>query len=70
MKLSDKLIGLRALWHFDNRWQLLISRALFPRDSLLVYRKGDVEFLVDHAAGDHNGTRLCIISDIYTRFLP
>ncbi len=70
MKLGNILAGLRALWHFDNRWQLIMSRMLFPRDSLLVYRKDQIEFLVDHAAGDHNGTRLCLISDIYTRFLP
>src|SRR5438552_1894676 len=70
MKLGNKLVGLRALWRFDNRWQLMINRTFFPRESLLTYKKGDIEFLVDHAAGDHNGTRLCLISDIYTRFLP
>lgn len=70
MKLDNKIEGLRALWQFDNRWQLILNRTFFPRDSLLVYRKGDLEFLVDHAAADHNGTRLCLVSDIYTRFLP
>ncbi len=66
---KNKIAGLRALWQFDNRWQLIISRTFFPRESLLTYKKDDLEFLVDHAAGDHNGTRLCLISDIYTRFL-
>ncbi len=70
MKLGNKLAGLRALWHFDNRWQLIVNRTLFPKETLLVYRKDDLEFLVDHAGSDHNGTRLCLISDIYTRFLP
>ena len=70
MKLKNKIDGLRAIWHFVNRWQLIINRTFFPEDSLLVYRKDGVEFLVDHAASDHNGTRLCLISDIYTRFLP
>ena len=69
MKLRDKLTGLRALWHFDNRWQLIADR-LFFKNPLSVYRKGPLEFLIDHDAGDHNGTRLCLISDIYTRFLP
>ena len=70
LKLSNKITGLRALWPFDNRWQLVFSRIFFPHESLLTYRKGDLAFLVDHAAGDHNGTRLCLITDIYTRFLP
>lgn len=70
INLRNKLIGLRALWPFDNRWQLIFERLFFPSAAVSVYRKGDVEFLIDHAAGDHNGTRLCIVSDIYTRFLP
>jgi FkbM family methyltransferase len=70
VKLRDKLIGLRALWKFDNRWQLIFDRLLFKKNSLLVYKLGDLEFLVDHDAGDHNGTRLCLITDIYSRFLP
>ncbi len=70
MNLRNKLIGLRALWPFDNRWQLIFERIFFVSTSLSVYRKGDLEFLIDHEAGDHNGTRLCLISDIYTRFLP
>lgn len=70
MSLRDKLTGIRALWHFDNRWQLLAERLFFKRSALSVYRLGELEFLIDHDAGDHNGTRLCLISDIYTRFLP
>lgn len=69
MNLRDKLTGVRALWHFDNRWQLIADRLIF-QNPLSVYRKGSLEFLIDHDAGDHNGTRLCLISDIYTRFLP
>ena len=70
MKFANKIQGLRGLWPFDNRWQLILSRILFPENSLLVYKKGDLEVLVDHAGCDQNGTRLCLISDIYTRFLP
>ena len=70
MNVHDKLTGLRALWYFDNRWQLIVNRLLFGDRGLMIYQKGNLEFLVDHDAGDHNGTRLCIISDIYKRFLP
>ncbi|MBV9659304.1 MAG: FkbM family methyltransferase [Verrucomicrobia bacterium] len=70
MNLRDKMSGIRALWHFDNRWQLILNRLLFPQIGLTVYKKGTVEILVDHNSGDHNGTRLCLVSDIYTRFLP
>jgi FkbM family methyltransferase len=70
MKLRDKLTGFRALWHFDNRWQLIFSRLFFNKSGLLVYKINNLEFLVDHDAGDHNATRLCLISDIYRRFLP
>ena len=70
INLRNKLIGLRALWPFTNRWQLIFERLFFPNTAVSLYRIGDIEFLIDHAAGDHNGTRLCLISDIYTRFLP
>lgn len=70
MNLRNKLSGFHALWQFDNRWQLIINRLFFSRDLALLYRRGSVEFLVDHAGGDSSGTRLCIVTDIYKRFLP
>ncbi len=70
MSVLNKFIGLRALWRFDNRWQLIFDRLIRPRADVAVYRLGEMEFLIDHDAGDHNGTRLCLISNIYTRFLP
>lgn len=70
MSFSDKISGIKAVWGFDNRWQLVANRLLFPRAGSLVYKTGEVEFLVDHNAGDASGTRLCIVSDLYKRFLP
>ena len=69
-RLRNAVAGLRGLWHFDNRLQLVLNRICFPANSLPIYRKNGTEFLVDHAAGEHNGTRLCPILDIYSRFLP
>ena len=66
----NKVTGVRALWRFDNRWQLISERLFSKNHGVSVYRLGETEFLIDHEAGDHNGTRLCIISDLYTRFLP
>jgi FkbM family methyltransferase len=68
--LEARLGGLRALWHFDNRWQLLCNRILFRRTGLTVYRLNGREMLVDHAAGDECGTRVCIVTRMYRRYLP
>lgn len=67
---KTKLSGLQALWQFDNRWQLIVNRLFFDRKSRLFYRIGNLDFLVDHGAGDTNGARLCVASTVYKRFLP
>ena len=69
MKLPNLIRGIRFLWPFDNHWNLIVSRIFFRKNALLVYRKNDLEILIDHAGQDHNGTRLCIVTDIYSRFL-
>jgi FkbM family methyltransferase len=65
-----RVAGLRAIWQFDNRWQLLLNRLLFRRTGLQVYRSNGCEILVDHAAGDECGTRLCLTSQMYKKYLP
>lgn len=59
MSISNKLHGLKSLWKFDNRYQLLISRLLFRSNSLNIYRLDGMEILVDHATGDESGTDCC-----------
>jgi FkbM family methyltransferase len=68
-RISAKIEGLRQVWAFDNRWQLLLSRVLFPRESLTVYRLGNLEILVDHAGGDANGAREVLTTPMYTEHL-
>ena len=68
--LAARLGGLRALWYFDNRWQLLWNRIVFRRTGLTVYRLNGREILVDHAAGDECGTRVCLVTRMYKRYLP
>ena len=55
---------------FDNWPALLLARLFNRKAGLLVYRKNDVEILVDHRGGDENGTRACIVSNMYRRYLP
>jgi len=68
--LKTRLGGLHAILGFDN-WPALLLGRLFDRKTGFVgYRKGDLEFLVDHRGGDQNGTRMCIASDMYRRYIP
>ncbi len=68
MSFSTKLSGLRSIWWFDNRYQVLLSRLLF-RKRPVIYVIRDKEILIDHSAGDANGTREVITSRMYKQFL-
>ena len=70
LSIATKIGGLRAVLFFDN-WPLLITQRIFDRKTgLVTYRKQGLEILVDHRGGDENGTRLCIATDMYSRYLP
>jgi FkbM family methyltransferase len=47
--------------------QLLVNRILFRSAGLVVYRLQQNEILIDHAGDDQNGTRACLVSDMYSR---
>jgi FkbM family methyltransferase len=70
MGLRNKIRGLREIWAFENRWPLAIARLFFPRESLQVYRFGDIEILTDHAGGDANGARELFTTQMYRGLLP
>ena len=70
MSFQNKLQGIKEIWHFDNRWQLLIARLFFRHELINVYRLKGMNILVDHAAGDANGARETIVSPMYRQFLP
>ncbi|MFN3427304.1 MAG: FkbM family methyltransferase [Candidatus Thermochlorobacter sp.] len=70
MALADRIDGLKALWKFDNRWQLLLSRLCFREHGLNVYCLNGMQILVDHQAGDESGTRHVLVSPMYQQFLP
>jgi FkbM family methyltransferase len=69
MSVQTRLAGLRQVLFFDN-WPMLILQRLFDRKTgLVVYRKNGTEFIVDHRGGDENGTRSCVCTDMYRRYL-
>lgn len=47
--------------------QLLVNRILFRNEQLVVYRFQQNDILIDHAGDDQNGTRACLVSDMYSR---
>lgn len=68
--LSARIAGFKALLAFDN-WPMLLLNRVFERQcGLVVYRKSGLEILVDHLGGDENGTRQCITSSMYRKYLP
>ena len=70
MSLQTKIRGLKEVWHFDNRLWLTMTKTLFPRERLHIYRYKGLEILVDHSAGDANGAREVLTSPMYRRFFP
>jgi FkbM family methyltransferase len=67
--LANRINGLRAVWHFDNRYQLLVNRLMFRQTGLTVYTIRGRELILDHHGDDEKGIRMCFTSDMYSRFL-
>lgn len=63
--LSNALSGLRAITHFDRVLFTLCQRLLGRQLGWTIYSKGGLKFLIDHLAGDQNGTRDCIAGPMY-----
>jgi FkbM family methyltransferase len=70
MSIGNNIRGLRAILQFDN-WPMLMYVRVFERKAgLVVYRKKGLEILIDHLGGDCNGTRACLTTDMYSKYLP
>ena len=67
--LSHRINGLRAVWQFDNRYQLVVNRLLFRRTGLTVYTMRGRDIIIDHHGGDEHGLRVCITTDMYRKYL-
>jgi FkbM family methyltransferase len=69
MGIANKVNGIKEIWQFDNRWQLLMSRLFFTGEKINIYRYKGLEILVDHSAGDANGAREVLTSPMYRQYL-
>jgi FkbM family methyltransferase len=69
MPLMQKLGAAGVFFKFDNWPMLLLGRTFDRRTGLVTYRKDGLEILIDHRGGDQNGTRSCLVSDMYRRHL-
>jgi FkbM family methyltransferase len=69
MSIGTKIEGIWQIMQFDNRWELLVNRIFRPSRNLLVYKYRGIEFITDHAAGDANGAREVLTTDMYRKFL-
>jgi FkbM family methyltransferase len=67
--LANRIGGLRAVWQFDNRYQLVLNRLLFRRTGLTVYTMHGRDIIIDHRGGDEHGLRICITTDMYSKYL-
>ena len=47
----------------------MVQRVFDRKTGLVTYRKQGLEILVDHLGGDETGTRECITSDMYSRYV-
>jgi len=63
------LHGLRRTLRFGNSIQILVNRTLFPSRGVVSYKHGELDFLVDHDAGDQDGPRACVEPGLYDPFL-
>ena len=68
MKLLSRLKGFGEIKSFDNRWEIILNRLFFPRTGIVTYRRGNIEVIVDHLGGDAAGTRMCLVSDMYSQY--
>lgn len=70
MSFSNKIRGLREIWAFDNRAWLVVTRTLFPRENLQIYRYKGLDILTDTHGGDANGAREVLTSPMYRKYFP
>jgi FkbM family methyltransferase len=68
-QLTYRVNGLKAVWHFDNRFQLVVNRLLFRRTGLTVYTMHGRDIVIDHHGGDEHGLRVCLTTDMYSKYL-
>jgi FkbM family methyltransferase len=63
--IIEKIKRSLFLFKFDNWFQLLVNRLLWPGNGPLVYKLGRMEVFIDHSSGDQDGTRSCLVPALY-----
>jgi FkbM family methyltransferase len=62
------ITGLAETLRMSNRFSIIFNR-LALRNTICVYKLGKLEFIADHAAGDANGLRMCLTTNMYNHLL-
>lgn len=53
------------IFQFDNWFQILVSRLFFRASPAIFYRYKGLHVLIDHARGDQDGARSCLVPGLY-----
>ena len=69
MNLRNKINGVKEIWQFNNRWHLLFNRLFFSKEKINIYNYKGLEILIDHSAGDANGAREVLTSNMYRKYI-
>jgi FkbM family methyltransferase len=69
MSIANKIEGLKQIKRFDNAFYLIFSRIFFPQESINIYKYKGFQILIDHSAGDANGAREILTTEMYRTYL-
>jgi FkbM family methyltransferase len=67
--LTGKIIGLKRLFNFENKIQLLLSRIFFTSTASVIHKIDGMEILIDYNVGEQNGTGACVANMSYACFI-
>lgn len=68
MSVKKKFKKLRELTEFENPVELFCGLVFFKKTRALTYRYKGLRVFVDHAAGDQDGVRACLVPGLYEAF--
>lgn len=69
MSVKNLKNGFLECLKFSNAFQLLLAHTIFRRTKFIPYLKNGMEILVDHAGGDTNSIRACLVTKMYGPFI-
>ncbi|MCC5790908.1 MAG: FkbM family methyltransferase [Opitutales bacterium] len=69
MSLKTLSSGLSECIQFKNAIQLILGRLFFRKTNFVSYRLNELEVLADHAGGDVNSIRACLVGQMYKPYI-